>query len=205
MRSYCWKQAASESIAPGSAQTGASCVRNQQTLGAVPVVYGEELQQRMEGGELWSTFGASFGNSSYLAPSALENCPGSTAFAYCFGAPCRDDPFNSERAICECPWVFAGGEEGTILAVDRNTLACAEQAGDYCSFPHNGGPHNWTSWYEVDKIWKTTFPGEAYPTTCDGSLWTAGTNVIAGDGISVEDIEELEDVIASQPAPEADR
>ena len=189
MRSYCWKQAASESIAPGSAQTGASCVRNQQTLGAVPVVYGEELQQRMEGGELWSTFGALYGNSSFVAPVAMENCPPATPFAYCFGAKCRDDPTNSDRAICECPSVTSAS--GTTIGVDRNTGACAEQAGNYCSFPHNGGPRDWQAWYDLDQIWASTFPGEALPLTCDGSEWSADAG-----------LQEAAGLVAGQPSPE---
>jgi len=180
---YCWKQAASESIAPGSAQSGASCVRNQQTLGALPVVYGEELQQRMEAGELWSTYGGLYGNSSFVAPLAMENCPPDTPFAYCFGAKCRDDPTNSNRAICECPSVTSA--TGSTIGVDRNTNACAEQIGNYCSFPHNGGPHDWKAWYEANKIWEATFPGESFPTTCDGSEWSADADVQAAANAKV--------------------
>jgi hypothetical protein len=81
---YCWKQVNSTSIAPGNSTSGATCVSKFLNLGTEPAVVGQEMFDAMNNGELYSTFGAKFGNSSFLPPSAFEACEPNTPFGKCF-------------------------------------------------------------------------------------------------------------------------
>ena len=76
----CWIQENSESIGPGSIDSGAGCVEDFLTLGKIPNLFGAELFEKMNEGELYSTFGGKFGNSSFLPEIALELCEPNTPF-----------------------------------------------------------------------------------------------------------------------------
>ena len=76
----CWIQESSESIGPGSSDSGAGCVENFLTGGSTTNLFGDELFKKMNEGELYSTFGGKFGNSSFLPEIALELCEPNTPF-----------------------------------------------------------------------------------------------------------------------------
>jgi len=130
----CWNQAPGKSIAPGSAQSGATCVANSQYGKKEP--YGEALCNAMKAGELVSTFGGKYGNTSYVPEFANAECEG--GFAYCWGAICKQDPSNPDIAICRCP--FVSSETGGAIAIIESQ--CAQQSGNECSYIHNGGPRS---------------------------------------------------------------
>jgi hypothetical protein len=128
----CWNQAPGKSIAPGSAQSGATCVGNNEY--GKNELYGEALCNAMKEGSLVSTFGGKYGNTSFVPDFANEFCDG--GFAYCWGALCEQDPTNPDIAICECP--FVSSESGAVIGVIESE--CAQQEDNACSYIHNGGP-----------------------------------------------------------------
>lgn len=130
----CWNQAPGKSIAPGSAQSGATCVGNNQYGKSEP--YGEELCNVMKSGTLVSTFGGKYGNTSFVPEFANVACEG--GFAYCWGAFCKQDPTNPDIAICQCP--FVESSVGSVIGVIDSQ--CEQQAGNECSYIHNGGPRS---------------------------------------------------------------
>lgn len=130
----CWNQAPGKSIAPGSAQSGATCVGNNQYGKNEP--YGEELCNVMKSGTLVSTFGGKYGNTSFVPEFANVACEG--GFAYCWGAFCKQDPTNPDIAICQCP--FVESDVGSVIGVIDSQ--CKQQAGNECSYIHNGGPRS---------------------------------------------------------------
>lgn len=130
----CWSQAPGKSIAPGSAQSGATCVANNQFGKNEP--YGEDLCLAMKSGTLVSTFGGKYGNTSFVPEFANAECDG--GFAYCWGAICKQDPTNPDIAICECP--FVSSEAGATIGIIKSQ--CAQQSGNECSYIHNGGPRS---------------------------------------------------------------
>ena len=130
----CWTQAPGKSILPGSAQSGATCVANNEYGKDEP--YGEELCNAMKAGTLVSTFGGTHGNTSFLPEFAAASCDG--GFAYCWGATCQPDPVNPEISICKCP--FVSSDKGAAIFIIQSQ--CAQQAGNECSYIHNGGPES---------------------------------------------------------------
>jgi len=90
----------------------------------------------MKEGSLVSTFGGKYGNTSFVPVFANEACDG--GFAYCWGALCKQDPSNSDISICKCP--FVSSDKGAAIGVIESQ--CAQQAGDVCSYIHNGGPRS---------------------------------------------------------------
>ena len=130
----CWNQAPGKSVAPGSANSGATCVVNEILGRNHP--FGEDLCAEMKAGQLVSTFGAEYGNTSFVPEFALQSCEG--GFAYCWGAFCKQDPANPDIAICECP--FVESEKGSVIAIAQSQ--CTQQQGNECSYMHNGGPRS---------------------------------------------------------------
>jgi len=161
----CWIQESSESIGPGSPTSGAACVIDFLTFGATPPLVGAELFEKMNEGELYSTFGGSFGNSSFIPEIALEACKPNTPFVYCWGAKCQRDPTDPTIAICRCPQVNT--PEGSIIGVDLSQ--CPAQAGNVCNYVHNGGSRDWAEWAALDDWYDITFPNSGgVPETCEG-------------------------------------
>jgi len=171
----CWIQERSVSIGPGNATSGAGCVTDFLTLGMVqpsPNLYGADLFEKMNQGELYSTFGGKYGNSSFIPEMALEACDPNTPFVYCWGAKCQRDPTDSTIAICQCPQV--NSPAGSIIGVDANQQ-CAAQKGNVCNYVHNGGPRDWLDWAALGEWYDITFPdSDGIPETCEGTITPVG-------------------------------
>jgi len=162
----CWIQESSESIGPGSSDSGAGCVENFLTGGSTTNLFGDELFKKMNEGELYSTFGGRFGNSSFLPEIALELCEPNTPFVYCWGAKCERDPTDPTIAICRCPQV--NSPAGSIIGIDAS-LQCAAQEGNVCNYVHNGGSRDWAEWTALEDWYDITYPdSDGIPKTCSG-------------------------------------
>lgn len=124
----CFKQAAGASIAP-SGDGGAPCVLSALGIqnGTEPYPNGEDLCTAMGNGALISTFAKDFKNTSYIPPIAYEYCEPGSPFAYCFGAPCVDDPEDSTRAICSCPYVYSSSELPQTLTVPKTQCSLGKE------------------------------------------------------------------------------
>ena len=137
----CWKQASGESVAPNG-QGGAPCVLSALGLknesSGQDYANGQELCQALEGGSLISTFGKDFRNTSYIPEFSYEYCDARTPFAYCFGAPCVQDPDNEEYAICSCPYVHSDSDLNQTLTVQKKQ--CAEGKEKICTGVFNDDP-----------------------------------------------------------------
>jgi len=136
----CWKQAAGPSIAP-SGDSGAPCVLNalgKTNADGQQYPTGNDICTAMGDGTLISTFGKDFKNTSYLPEFAYEYCEPRTPFAYCYGAPCVQDPTNADYAICDCPYVFSDSDLNQTLTVQKTQ--CTEGKSNICNSVLNDDP-----------------------------------------------------------------
>ena len=162
----CNNQAPGSSVIPGSVSSGATCVGNTSFNKTEP--YGEALCQSMQKGELWSTYGGKYGNTSYVTPYAQITCNSTRGFAFCWGAKCVQDPTDPAVAICKCP--FVTNKNGWVGAVQEQE--CRQQGVNACDYIHNGGPRP-TDRIEAIDVALHFFGGETVA-TCDGGNYDPG-------------------------------
>eukprot|EP00122_Pirum_gemmata_P011859 Pgem_evm1s10997 len=126
----CYIQAPGPSIAPAGNMSGAPSVVGGNVTGDV-------MCEAMGQGELWSTFGQDFKNTSYNPPISFALCQARTSFAYCWGAKCVADPTNKQKAFCECPVVYSNNN--IPQSITLQTQEC-NNTKNPCETLHNSSP-----------------------------------------------------------------
>lgn len=155
----CIKQSPSESKAPGTAESGATCVYQKadqeneiqkKTNILVPSsgLYGQAMCDAMKDGALISTFGALSESPNAIPPFADQPCPADTTWLYCWGAACTQNEEDMEKrgpnaVQCQCPYV-----QSPEVNIQIETSQCAPEQkpnGDgICNYLHNGNPSSET-------------------------------------------------------------
>jgi len=133
---HCWQPTnTNSSILPHGNDGGANCVLDNGPGG-------EEMCEAMKNGALISTYGPKGtmrDPDTDLFELEAAICEPHTPWAWCWGAPCVEDPDSPTGITCHCPLMTSTNDDEQILYLAGESQ-CSGAHGSPCDSVHNSEP-----------------------------------------------------------------